>query len=136
MSGVYAEDCKDRSNISRWCKFFEEGRVNLLESPRAGRPVTASTERNVTAMEQTILVDRRVHLRTLSARFNISYGTVFDIVHDRLNFSKVCDRWVPKNLTDDHKGQRMIASLDHLRRYAAEGQTFLEEIVTGDESWV
>ncbi|KAJ9578928.1 hypothetical protein L9F63_024967, partial [Diploptera punctata] len=25
-------------------------------------------------------------------------------------------RWVPKNLTDDHKGQRMMASLDHLTR--------------------
>ncbi|KAJ9574663.1 hypothetical protein L9F63_008195 [Diploptera punctata] len=44
-------------------------------------------------------------------------------------------RWVPKNLTDDHKGQRMMASLDHLTRYTAQGHDFLEGIVTGDESW-
>ncbi|KAJ9591468.1 hypothetical protein L9F63_002074 [Diploptera punctata] len=47
----------------------------------------------------------------------------------------VSARWVPKNLTDDHKGQRMMASLDHLTRYTARGHDFLEGIVTGDESW-
>ncbi|KAJ9574254.1 hypothetical protein L9F63_026100 [Diploptera punctata] len=46
----------------------------------------------------------------------------------------VSARWVPKNLTDDHKGQRMMASLDHLTRYTAQGHDFLEGIVTGDES--
>ncbi|KAJ9588996.1 hypothetical protein L9F63_017691 [Diploptera punctata] len=55
---------------------------------------------------------------------------------DRSNvFRKVSARWMPKNLTDDHKGQRMMASLDHLTRYTAQGHDFLEGIVTGDESW-
>ncbi|KAJ9588227.1 hypothetical protein L9F63_018391 [Diploptera punctata] len=66
---------------------------------------------------------------------NISYGAVYDIVHENLKFRKVSARWVPKNLTDDHKGQRMMASLDHLTRYTAQGHDFLEGIVTGDESW-
>ncbi|KAJ9584451.1 hypothetical protein L9F63_021205 [Diploptera punctata] len=66
---------------------------------------------------------------------NISYGAVYDIVHENLKFRKVSARWVPKNLTDDHKGQRMMASLDHLTWYTAQGHDFLEGIVTGDESW-
>ncbi|KAJ9586898.1 hypothetical protein L9F63_019516, partial [Diploptera punctata] len=61
---------------------------------------------------------------------NISYGAVYDIVHENLKFRKVSARWVPKNLTDDHKGQRMMASLDHLTRYTAQGHDFLEGIVT------
>ncbi|PSN38676.1 hypothetical protein C0J52_08896 [Blattella germanica] len=66
--------------------------------------------------------------------FNISYGAVYDIVHENLKFHKVSARWVPKNLTDDHKGQRMMASLDHLTQYTAHGHDFLEAIVTGNES--
>ncbi|KAJ9575996.1 hypothetical protein L9F63_007096, partial [Diploptera punctata] len=63
-------------------------------------------------------------------------GVYGDDCMDRSNvFRKVSARWVPKNLTDDHKGQRMMASLDHLTRYTAQGHDFLEGIVTGDESW-
>lgn len=135
MRGVYGDDCMDRSNVSRWCTFFQEGRVNLSDSPRSGRPTTAAIPQNVRGIEAAILNDRRVQLRALSQKFNISYGAVYDIVHENLKFRKVSARWVPKNLTDDHKGQRMMASLDHLTRYTAQGHDFLEGIVTGDESW-
>ncbi|PSN32415.1 hypothetical protein C0J52_17541 [Blattella germanica] len=133
MRGVYGDDCMDRSNVSRWCTFFQEGRVNLSDSPRSGRP-TAATPQNVRGIETAILNDRRVQLRALSQKFNISYGAVYDIVHENLKFCKVSSRWVPKNLTYDHKGQQIMASLDHLTRYTAQGHDFLEGIVTGDES--
>ncbi|PSN35974.1 hypothetical protein C0J52_25241 [Blattella germanica] len=29
-------DCMDRSNVSSWCTFFQEGRVNLNDSPLPG----------------------------------------------------------------------------------------------------
>ncbi|PSN41578.1 hypothetical protein C0J52_17894 [Blattella germanica] len=159
MRGMYGDDCMDRSNVSRWCIFFQEGRVNLSDSPRSGRPTTAATPQNVRGIEVAILNDRRpwwciffqegrvnlsdsprsgrpttaatpqnvrgievailndrrVQLRALSQKFNISYGALYDVVHENLKFRKVSARWVP-NLTDDHKGQRMMASLDHLTR--------------------
>ncbi|KAJ9581607.1 hypothetical protein L9F63_023215, partial [Diploptera punctata] len=46
MRGVYGDDCMDRSNVSRWCTFFQEGRVNLSDSPRSGRPTTAAIPQN------------------------------------------------------------------------------------------
>ncbi|KAJ4427651.1 hypothetical protein ANN_25299 [Periplaneta americana] len=132
MCGVYGENCMD-CNISRWCTFFADDRENLCDSSRSGRPVTAATQHNVTGTEAAIFNDRRIQLRTLSQQFNISHDAVYDIVHDTLKFHEVSARWVPKNLTDDHKGQRMMICLDHLRRYAAEGHDFLKGIVTGDE---
>ncbi|PSN31921.1 hypothetical protein C0J52_28408 [Blattella germanica] len=126
--------CMERRNVSKWCTFFQEERVNLSDSPRSGRPTTAATPQNVRGIEAAILNDRRVLLRALSQKFNISYGAVYDIVHENLKFRKVSARWMPKNLTDDHKDQRMMASLDHLTRYTAQGHDFLEGIVTGDES--
>ncbi|KAJ9574703.1 hypothetical protein L9F63_008138 [Diploptera punctata] len=63
-------------------------------------------------------------------------GVYGDDCMDRSNvFRKVSAHWVPKNLTDDHKGQQMMASLDHLTRYTTQGHDFLEGIVTGDEPW-
>ncbi|KAJ9601784.1 hypothetical protein L9F63_000076, partial [Diploptera punctata] len=76
MRGVYGDDCMDRSNVSRWCTFFQEGRVNLSDSPRSGRPTTAAIPQNVRGIEAAILNDRRVQLRALSQKFNISYGIV------------------------------------------------------------
>ncbi|PSN46230.1 hypothetical protein C0J52_11396 [Blattella germanica] len=108
-------------------------KVQGSDWPHYGRPTTAATPQNVRGIEAAILNDRRVQLRALSQKINISYGAVYDIFHENLKFRKVSARWVPKNLTDNHKGQRMMASLDHLTRYTAQGHDFLEEIVTGDE---
>ncbi|PSN41760.1 hypothetical protein C0J52_08869 [Blattella germanica] len=49
MHGMYGDDCMDRSNVSRWCTFFQEGRVNLSDSPRSGQPTTAATTQNPTS---------------------------------------------------------------------------------------
>ena len=47
----------------------------------------------------------------------------------------MCASWVPKILTD-HKKKRMGSALKFLTRYAQGGDTFLDSIVTGDETRV
>jgi hypothetical protein len=39
-------------------------------------------------------------------------------------------------LTEEHKSKRMGAALTFLERYYHEGDTFLDQIVTGDTTWV
>ena len=39
-------------------------------------------------------------------------------------------------LTDAHKATRMGAALMFLERYERDGNTFLDQIVTGDETWI
>jgi len=68
--------------------------------------------------------------------FNMSYGSVYNIVHGDLGYRKVCSRWVPKQLSDDHKHARQTICQEHLDCHAHEGDAFLHQIVTGDESWV
>jgi hypothetical protein len=48
----------------------------------------------------------------------------------------VCEQWVPRMLTPQHKMQRMGLALQHLNRYHDEGHDMLARTVTGDESWV
>ena len=66
----------------------------------------------------------------------ISKSVVQEIVHDRLGFRKVSARWVPKMLTDDHKARRRSVSEQLLNRYRDDEQSLLEDVITGDETWV
>ena len=46
----------------------------------------------------------------MASILDISQGTAHDIIYSKLGFRKVSSRWVPKQLSDDHKLQRLIAS--------------------------
>jgi hypothetical protein len=57
-------------------------------------------------------------------------------MHEWLGFHKVCSRWVPHQLTPQHKSQEMGLSMHHLQCYQDEEDDMLSWIVTGDEPWV
>jgi histone-lysine N-methyltransferase SETMAR len=53
-----------------------------------------------------------------------------------LGYTKVCSRWVPRMLTPENKQKRVESCEELLKRYHEEGDQFLLNIVTGDESWI
>jgi hypothetical protein len=57
----------------------------------------------VQGIDAAVQADRRVSIAQLEIRFNLPRGTIWDIVHERLSYRKVCSRWVPLQLTDEHK---------------------------------
>jgi histone-lysine N-methyltransferase SETMAR len=48
----------------------------------------------------------------------------------------VCSRWFPRQLSNDHKRARQTICQEHFDQHAYEGDGFLHQIVTGDESCV
>jgi len=66
----------------------------------------------------------------------MSHGSAYSIVHDALGYKKVFRRWVPRQLSSDHKRAQQMICQEHLDHHACEGDAFLHRIVTGDESWV
>ena len=103
---------------------FKDGHESITDDLRSGRPVDVSTPEAVQAVEDLIKSDRRVTLDEIATKLDISHGTVYAIVREKLHFSKVSCRWVSKMLTDDHKMQRLMASRASLRRYRKEGDAF------------
>ena len=134
MQRQYGPCCMSRANFYKWVQAFKDGRESITDDLRSGRPVDVSTPEAVQAVEDLIKSDRRVTLDEIATKLDISHGTVYAIVHEKLHFSKVSCRWVPKMLTDDHKMQRLMASRASLRRYRKEGDAFLSRIVTTDET--
>jgi hypothetical protein len=48
----------------------------------------------------------------------VSKTTILEAVTEKLGHRKLCARWVPEILTDDHKNKRMGSALKFHTRYA------------------
>jgi len=136
MSAVYGDDFMSLENVCKWVTQFADNRTSLDESSNSGRPRTSVTPANSVRVETVVQEDRRRTVKSIATTLDMSYGSVYDILHDTLGYRKVAARWVPRSLTEDNKADRMMTCLDHLATYLNDGTTFLDNIVTGDETWV
>ena len=98
----------------------------MKDEERAGRPSTSITDSNVEDSRATILENRRVTIDEVANHFEISHGSAYDIIHNRVGFRKVCARWIPKELTEEQKNNRVAICQRLLDRYANEGEAFFD----------
>ena len=124
----------NRQNVTKRCREFSEGRTDVHDEQRSGRPSLISDD--FLQKIEEIRANRRVTIRELRHIIpEVSKTTIHEAVTEKLGHRKLCARWVPKMLTDDHKTKRVGFALKFLTRYAQEGDEFLDSIVTGDEKW-
>ena len=122
--------------MTKWCREFSEGRTDVHDGQRSGRPSLTSDEL-LQKIEGEIRANRRVTIRELHhIILEVSKTTIHEAVREKLGYKKLCPRWVPKLLTDDHKTKRMGSALKFLTLCAQEGDEFLDSIVTEDKTWV
>ena len=82
-----------------------------------------------------LLEDPHITLVEIADAVGISTGTAQAIVHDNMQFRKICARWVPHSLTQAQKANRVRCVTKLLSEFnQANYKRF--EIVTGDETWV
>ncbi|UYV66456.1 hypothetical protein LAZ67_4001736 [Cordylochernes scorpioides] len=88
---VYVEKCMDIKNVRKWCREFNEGRINVHDEQRSGRP---------SLPESTI--NRRITLEEIEDGLNeyCSHFSVHKIVSETLGYRKVSARWVDKWLKE------------------------------------
>lgn len=133
---VYGPKVMSEGVVREWVRFFKNGRTNIHDEERSGRP-SVVTDELAEQINGRICDNRRFTVSELSDEFpQISRTVLYEIVTERLRYRKFCARWVPKILSENHKTQRMASALDFLMRYEREEQSFLNRIVTGDETWV
>ena len=75
----------------------------------------------------------RITINELAESLGVSAGSAVKIM-DTLGYSKMCKRWVPRQLTEAHKQSRLETCSD-LLEYSHSDKTFLQRIMTGDETW-
>lgn len=135
MTKVYGDDIPSVQTVRKWVRDLEEGRESLEDEQRSGRPVSASTEATVTAIQMRVEADRRVRIIDIAEEHDISFGTVQKIITEDLKMRKLCAKWIPHILTDEQKGLRMNLCSKHRRRFRRNPSS-LERIIAADETWV
>jgi histone-lysine N-methyltransferase SETMAR len=138
LQAVYGENTVNRTTVNRWAIKFrqcEPGRASIVDQPRSGRPVSMTDDKHQKQVDELIKHDRRITQKQIAGRLGMSKERVGCII-GLLGYTKVCSRWVPRMLTLEEKQKRVEICEELLKRYREEGDQFLLNIVTGDESGI
>ena len=133
---VYAENAMNDGMLRKWVRRFNERRDNEHEEPRSGRPSVFSNDL-LRAVEAKVREDRWFAISSLFLHcLQILRTVLYEIVTDRLEFRKLCSRRVRKMLSEEQKKKRASSALTFLMLYREQGDGFLSQNVTGDETWM
>ncbi|UYV72490.1 hypothetical protein LAZ67_9003364 [Cordylochernes scorpioides] len=132
---AFKDDCISRSQSGKWHKAFKEGREEVADEPRSGRPTTSRTDENVDRVLEVLRTDRRLSIQQIADTLHMSTFVVHGIVTEDLQMRKVCAKLVPKVLTQDQKELRVLRCQELLDLIQNE-LDLLNSVVTGDESWM
>ncbi|GFR21756.1 protein GVQW3 [Trichonephila clavata] len=100
MREAFNDEAISKTSIFRWHKAFKEGKQNVEDIEREGRPSTSITETMINTAVVIIKEDRKTTVRQLHALLNISVGSVHSMA-EHLQLRRVCARWIPKLLTPE-----------------------------------
>ncbi|UYV65316.1 hypothetical protein LAZ67_3003930 [Cordylochernes scorpioides] len=97
---VYGEKCMDIKNVRKWCWEFNEGRINVHDEQRSGRP--SLPESTVARIDEMVRANWRITLEEIEDGLNevCSHFSVHKIVSETLGYKKVSARWVDKWLKE------------------------------------
>ncbi|GFR75378.1 histone-lysine N-methyltransferase SETMAR [Elysia marginata] len=135
LGTVLRENAPTIQTVRKWIKAVSEGRDDMEDGPRPGRPVTECGYANISKVLVSLSDDRRKTCEEISTETSMSRTSVFRVLTNKLNKKKF-SAWASHLLTDEQKESRVNFSRNFLRRFQSEQNDFLGWIITGDETWV
>ena len=117
------------STVIKWAAEFKRGRENVEDDGRSCHPKDATTDENVKVVHTLVMCGRRRGIAS-------DVGAVQSNRTGILGMSKVWARWVPRMLTNYQKRTRLNISRNFLSHYEDNPGSFIEQVVTQDETWV
>ena len=135
LQEVYKDATMSRTQIFEGHKGFREGRENVEDDPRNGRPTTSRTNENVERVREKERSDCRLTVRMIADELNMNSERVWRIITEDLGMRKVCAKMIPKLLNDGQKENRVQVCQDILKQLEITPD-LLNRVVTGDESWI
>ena len=120
--------------VQRWCKSFKDGRQDIEDLSRLGRPIVETLPPNIDLVSNAIEQDPYITYDELEAETSLSRGTLERIIQDHLKLKKITSRWVPHELSAKNRQDRVRICQENLAMFE-ENKWRLYDVVTGDESW-
>lgn len=83
---VYGEECMSSGMVRRWVRDFKNGRTDVHDEARAGRP--SVSDETIAKVEAAMLEDRRTTVRELCEKIpEVSKTTIDKILTEHLGYS-------------------------------------------------
>ena len=120
--------------VIRWFNKFRNGNENLEDKHRSGRPITETTPTNIDRIRKVIDNNPWSTYDDIEAETLLSRGTIQTIIHDHLKLKKITSRWVPHQLSEENRKERVRICKENLAKFK-ENKWRLADVVTGDQSW-
>ena len=135
LQTAFRPSCMNQASVFEWNKRFKEGRVSVRDDETCGRSKEVRTPELIGQIKNFMDKDRRVSIETISAQFDVNVGTVHTIIREELKMRKICAKFVPRVLREDHKERRCHDSGEIVELINSD-PAVLDALVTCDESWI
>lgn len=129
LQETYGVQAPSLSTCKRWLGKFASGCQKVEDQPRVGRPATLKNE----DLQQLLEEDPGQSSHQLGVQLGCDHKTVVRHLHELGKVHKATV-WVPHQLTEDNKLQRVTICSSLLSRHNS--APFLNRIIAADEKWV
>ncbi|XP_065678171.1 histone-lysine N-methyltransferase SETMAR-like [Hydra vulgaris] len=131
---VHGDQGPKYSTAAKWATLFKDGRESLKDDPRSWYfQITYTAENNE---RLRAIIEENLHAThdIIEALTSIDRFTINKIIHNARKKRKLISRWIPHELTDQNRNNRVETCMEILVLFR-NGPWRLCDIVTGDESW-
>lgn len=134
---AHGDHSVSKMTVNRWVNEFKDGRTDVSDMPRSGRPEIRDSSGLMDRILDLIDEDCRQSIREMADRLDCPKSTVYECLQ-KMDHVKLSARWVPRLLTVDMKLDRKQKCVNNLELVKQLGgwEAFRELVVTGDETWV
>ena len=95
-----------RTRLFEWHRRFKEGKEEVQDDHRSGRPSTSRTDENVERVRQQVRSDRRLTVRMIADELRMNSKRVWRIITEDLRMRKICAKMVPALLNEGQTERR------------------------------
>ena len=114
LTKAYGESAMSKTRVYEWCMRFQDGRKDVEDDERPGRPSTSTTDENVEKVKEMVMNDRRITIREVADDVSISISSCHEIFSNVLGMKRVAAKFVPKLLNFEQKQRRMEVAQESL----------------------
>ncbi|EZA46817.1 hypothetical protein X777_01495, partial [Ooceraea biroi] len=104
---AYRNDTLSSAQVFKWHKAFKNGKEDVEDKHRSGRPSTSKFDENMSKVRSVLAKDRRLTVRMIAYEVEMSKDSVHRILTNVLCMRKICAKMVPKNLSNEQKENRL-----------------------------
>ena len=123
-----------RTRLFEWHRRFKEGREEVEDDHRSGRPSISRTDESVEPVRQKLWIDRRLTVRMIADELAMNSEKVWRIITEDLGMRKICAKLVPIRLLNEGQRERPVQACQDILEQLETEPNLLKRVVTGDES--